>query len=183
MWKWYVIVCYNNLHSNNDCFDLLDEIFDLSSTTPEPPGLRYDLEFKIIDLGENFAAPRKGTPDYETLSNSIGDSFVPLFRKIPGYKKIIIKDLKGYETSYKIQRKLLLNWMFCRDKNNVIASMDLLLDKSVVEKGRSLADPDQSQLLNKEVYKTLQDSVNSGRVGNLKLDRSYFVFEPQSCKN
>lgn len=61
--------------------------------------------------------------------------------------------------------------------------MNLLLDKSVVEKGRSLADPDQNQLHNKEVYKTLQDSVNSGRVGNLKLDRSYFVFEPQSSKN
>lgn len=60
--------------------------------------------------------------------------------------------------------------------------MNLLLDKSVVEKGRSLADPDQSQLHNKEVYKTLQDSVNSGRVGNLKLDRGYLVFEPQSCK-
>lgn len=61
--------------------------------------------------------------------------------------------------------------------------MNLLLDKSVVEKGRSLADPDQSQLHNKEVYNTLQDSVNSGRVGNLKLDRTYFVFEPQSSKS
>lgn len=73
-----------------------DDILDVSSTTtPEPPGLGYDLQFKIVDLGENFVAPRKGTPDYETFSNSIADSFAPLFKKIPGYKKVIIKDLKG----------------------------------------------------------------------------------------
>lgn len=60
--------------------------------------------------------------------------------------------------------------------------MNLQLDKSVVEKGRSLADPDQSESYNKEVYKTIQDSVNSGRIGALKVDPQYFVFEPQSCK-
>lgn len=77
-------------------YHILDEIFDqLSSTTPEPPGLGYDLQFKIVDLGENFVPPQKGTPDYETLSNTIADSFVPLFKKIQGYKKVIVKNLKG----------------------------------------------------------------------------------------
>lgn len=60
--------------------------------------------------------------------------------------------------------------------------MNLQLDKAVVEKGRSLADPDQNDSYNKEVYKTIQDSVNSGRVGALKVDPQYFVFEPQSCE-
>lgn len=77
------------------CFSSDEILLEVSSTTPEPPGLGYDLEFKIVDLGENFVAPRKGTPDYETLSNSIADSFAPLFKKIPGYKKVIIRDLKG----------------------------------------------------------------------------------------
>lgn len=70
----------------------------------------------------------------------------------------------------------------CRENNNVLALMSLQLDKAVVEKGRSLTDPDQNELHNKEVYKTLQDSVNGGRVGALKIDPQYFVFEPQSCK-
>lgn len=60
--------------------------------------------------------------------------------------------------------------------------MNLQLDKSVVEKGRSLDDPDQSNIYNKEVHRTIQDSVNSGRVGALKVDPQYFVFEPQSCE-
>lgn len=73
-----------------------DDVYDVPTTTPEPPGLDYNLEFKIVDLGENFAAPKPGTQGYEDLSNSISDSFEPLFKKIPGYKRIVIEDLKEY---------------------------------------------------------------------------------------
>lgn len=66
----------------------------MPTTTPEPPGLAYNLEFKIVDLGENFVAPKVGTPDYETLTNTISDNFEPLFKKIPGYKRIVVEDLK-----------------------------------------------------------------------------------------
>lgn len=71
---------------------------------------------------------------------------------------------------------------FFREDNNVVALMNLQMDKNTIEKGRSLNDPDQTERYNKEVYKTIQESVNSGRVGALKLDPQYLVFEPQSCK-
>lgn len=58
--------------------------------------------------------------------------------------------------------------------------MNLQLDKAMAEKGRSLSDDTDSN--DEQVHKLLQESVGSGRVGNLKVDPQYLVFEPQSCK-
>lgn len=69
-------------------------MYDIPTTTPEPPGLTYNLEFKIVDLGENFVAPKPGTQEYESLTNTISDNFEPLFKKIPGYKGVVVEDLK-----------------------------------------------------------------------------------------
>lgn len=63
-------------------------------TTQEPPGLDYNVKVKIIDLGENFQVPKHGTIQYEELTNSIDENFQPLFKKIPGYKRLIIEDIK-----------------------------------------------------------------------------------------
>lgn len=62
----------------------------------------------------------------------------------------------------------------------MVANLNLQLDKSLAEKGRSLSDNTDSN--DEQVHKILQESVGSGKVGNLNLDPSYLVFEPQSCK-
>lgn len=58
--------------------------------------------------------------------------------------------------------------------------MNVQVDKATAEKGRSLSDGPESN--DEQVHKLLQDSVGSGKVGNLKVDPAYLVFEPQSCK-
>lgn len=55
--------------------------------------------------------------------------------------------------------------------------MNLQLDKAAAEKGRSLDNGDN---MDEQVHKLLQQSVGSGRVGNLKVDPQYLVFEPES---
>lgn len=66
--------------------------------------------------------------------------------------------------------------MFCRDQDNVIAKLNLELDKAQLERGRSLEDSQTS------VEQVLQETVAAGRVGALTLDPAYLVFEPQQCK-
>lgn len=58
--------------------------------------------------------------------------------------------------------------------------MNLQLERPLAEKGRALAD--DTSAMDEKVHKLLQESVGSGRVGNLKVDPQYLVFEPQSCK-
>lgn len=66
-----------------------------------------------------------------------------------------------------------------RENNNIIAVMNLQLDKAAAEKGRALNSPEDTD---EQVHKVVQDSVGSGRIGNLKVDPQYLVFEPQSRK-
>lgn len=70
-----------------------DEVYDFVTTT-ESPGLGYTLEVKLIELGENFVAPKPGTIEYEDLSNSISNNFQPVFRNLPGYRRVVVEDLK-----------------------------------------------------------------------------------------
>jgi hypothetical protein len=61
-----------------------------------------------------------------------------------------------------------------------VVTINFQLENTNVEKGRSLteeADPNDEQ-----IHKILQESVGTGKVGNLKVDPGYLVFEPQSCK-
>lgn len=58
--------------------------------------------------------------------------------------------------------------------------MNLQVDKAMAEKGRSLSEDADSN--DEHIHKILQDSVGSGKVGNLKVDPAYLVFEPQSRK-
>lgn len=71
----------------------VDEDYD-APTTQEPPGLGYNLKVKIVDLGENFIIPEPGSLQFDDLSSRINENFLPLFKKVPGYKRIIIEDLK-----------------------------------------------------------------------------------------
>lgn len=58
--------------------------------------------------------------------------------------------------------------------------MNLQLDKAMVEKGRALSDPEEHD---EQVERIIKDSILTGRVGALKVDKEYFVFEPLSCKS
>lgn len=69
-------------------------------------------------------------------------------------------------------------WISYREDNQLVAHLNLQLDKAMAEKGRSLSDDPDSH--DEQVHKLLQESVGSGRVGNLKVDPAYLVFEPQS---
>jgi hypothetical protein len=128
-------------------------------TTTESPGISYNVVVKVIDLGENFIMPKPRTSQYGELSNSISDNFKPIFTKIPGFRKAAVEDLK-------------------EDGNDLVVTINFQLENTNVEKGRSLteeADPNDEQ-----IHKILQESVGTGKVGNLKVDPGYLVFEPQS---
>lgn len=71
-----------------------DDLFDDALTTPEPPSLTYNMELKIVDLGDNFHAPEPGTVQFEELSNIINDNVKPLFKKLPNYKELMVQEIK-----------------------------------------------------------------------------------------
>lgn len=75
---------------------------------------------------------------------------------------------------------LKIYYLFDRENKQLVASMNVQLDKAAVEKGRALSDDTQGNDGN--VYKILQESVQSGKIGNLKVDPKYLVFEPVSSK-
>ncbi|ERL91743.1 hypothetical protein D910_09069, partial [Dendroctonus ponderosae] len=133
------------------------EVYDYVTTT-ESPGLGYTVQVKLIELGENFVAPKPGTIEYEDLSTSISNNFQPVFRSLPGYRRLIVEQLND-------------------ESNNIVAVMNLQLDKAMAEKGRALSEGEDT---NEQVHKAVQESVGSGRIGNLKVDPRYLVFEPQS---
>lgn len=49
---------------------------------------------KIVDLGDNFQAPKPGSIEYDDLSNTIRDNFKPVFENLSGYKRIMIENLE-----------------------------------------------------------------------------------------
>jgi hypothetical protein len=63
-----------------------------------------------------------------------------------------------------------------RSDDKVLAKMNVVVDKAQYEKGRSLKE-DISP-----VEKTLQETVATGKVGNLAVDPGYLVFTPQECE-
>lgn len=69
---------------------------------------------------------------------------------------------------------------FYSDEHNLVAKLNLQLERPNVDKARSLAE--DTSKTDEKVHKVLQDSVGSGKVGNLKVDPQFLIFEPQSCK-
>lgn len=52
------------------------------------------MEVKLINLGDGFIAPIPGSSDFEVISNTISDSFGPVFNKLPGYYQIRLVELQ-----------------------------------------------------------------------------------------
>lgn len=63
-------------------------------TTTAPPRLHYDIEVKLVNLGDGFIAPAPDSPDFEVISNTISESFGPVFEKLPGYYQVRLDELR-----------------------------------------------------------------------------------------
>lgn len=66
---------------------------DFEVTTPEPPMLGYNVEIKIVNLGENYQTPKPGTEEYRTFSNIIENNLRSIFKRVPGYKKMVVENV------------------------------------------------------------------------------------------
>ncbi|KAK9694170.1 hypothetical protein QE152_g33703 [Popillia japonica] len=149
------------ISSEKICIKSCDNELDDGGTSNEiadnPNNLKYNVEIKIVELGENFKIPKPNSVDYEDLTNQINDNFKPLFKKIPGYRKFKITDIR-------------------EDNKNIIASMDFQIDKSVAGQGRSFEDDTAHD---EEVEKIIKDSIVSGTIGRFTVDKNHLNFEPQ----
>nr|ARK19817.1 monooxygenase DBH-like protein [Ampulex compressa] len=125
-------------------------------STVAPPRWHYDVEVKLVNLGDGFVAPEEGTPDFEVISNTISDSFGPIFEKLPGYHEVRLTELKRDEK-----------------QNGAIARMNLVLDKYEA-KGRSLRPLDT----NAAAEKALREALMTGKVGALSVDPQYMMIKP-----
>lgn len=68
----------------------------------------------------------------------------------------------------------------------MIAKMNVLFDKAMYEKGRSL-DTSNNKLVDekdegKAIEKAIKDSLASGKVGSLSVDPNFLDFEPLGSK-
>ena len=63
-------------------------------TTPAPPRLYYDVEVRLVNLGDGFKVPLPESEDFDHLSNMIENSFSPPLEKVPGFHKVELSELK-----------------------------------------------------------------------------------------
>ncbi|XP_046744465.1 uncharacterized protein LOC124410271 isoform X6 [Diprion similis] len=131
-----------------------DEFDEDAPTTPGPPRLVYDFEVKLLDLGDGFQAPDPNTPEFETISNTISDSFRPALSKVPGFYEVKLNQLER------------------SDGESIVAKMNLIVDKNE-EKGRALRPEDTEAMARGALNETLV----TGRVGTLRVDPQYLVFK------
>lgn len=62
------------------------------STTPAPPRLAYNVKVKLTNLGVNFQTPKRGSPDFDTLANTVGTGFSHVLSKTPGFHNLEVDD-------------------------------------------------------------------------------------------
>lgn len=78
-----LIIIINVFHSETE-----------EQTTPAAPRLHYDIEVKLVNLGDGFVAPAPESPDFEIISNTVSESFGPVLEKLPGYYQIRLDELQ-----------------------------------------------------------------------------------------
>lgn len=62
-------------------------------TTPEPPSLGYEVEMKIVNLGENYQTPKPGSEEFRQFSSVVESSMKNVFRRMPRYKRTIVDNI------------------------------------------------------------------------------------------
>lgn len=66
------------------------------SGTPAPDRLAYAVAVKLMNLAEGFDAPRRGSNEFNELSNTISDTFNGVLNKVPGYHKVDVLEFEKY---------------------------------------------------------------------------------------
>ncbi|XP_018044703.1 PREDICTED: uncharacterized protein LOC108684748 isoform X3 [Atta colombica] len=127
-----------------------EEIED-QSTYP-PPRFYYDVEVKLVSLGDGFVIPESDSPDFELISNKISENFEPVFKMLPDYYHVHLNELRK------------------DNERGVIARMNLIIDRTEI-KGRSLKPADTDL----EAEKALREAVVKGQVGIFGVDPQYLV--------
>lgn len=79
------------IYTTFEC-SLADE--EEGATTPSPPRLFYDVEVRLVNLGDGYRAPLPGSPDFEDISNTIAGSFSPALAKVPGFHQLKLSELR-----------------------------------------------------------------------------------------
>lgn len=58
----------------------------------EKPKLAYNVEVKLLNVGENFHAPEPGSADFDILANTVTAPFKMKLAKFPGFQKLDVVD-------------------------------------------------------------------------------------------
>ncbi|XP_057333014.1 uncharacterized protein LOC130672435 isoform X4 [Microplitis mediator] len=129
---------------------------DDDTMTAAPPGIDYEVEVKLVNLGDGFKTSQFGTQEFEITSNRISGDFEPTFKnKIPGFYATQLSELKR------------------NDDNGIIAKMNVIIDKNIDKEHAS--KPSETLMLIEQV---LKEAVLTGKIGSLRVDPNYLVVRP-----
>ncbi|KAG8041160.1 hypothetical protein G9C98_002148 [Cotesia typhae] len=133
----------------------IDEPDDYDMMTAAPSGIDYEVEVKLVNVGDGFKASQFGTQEFEITSNRISDDFEPTFKdKIPGFYRTQLTELKK------------------NDDNGIIAKINVIVEKN--EKGQAV-NPEDTLMM---IEGVLKEALLTGRIGSLRVDPNYLVVKP-----
>ncbi|KAB7506882.1 hypothetical protein Anas_02118 [Armadillidium nasatum] len=122
------------------------------TTTPRPPELIYNVEFKITNTAKNIEIPKRGTEQYSSMVNNILTSAEGVFQKIPGF---VVVDRKRMLIILKVSARVTVDKEMHEEKHGPVKT------------------PEEEEEATQRVRDILDESVKSGRVGNLYVDPSF----------
>ncbi|CAG0924291.1 unnamed protein product, partial [Notodromas monacha] len=129
-----------------------------TTTTTAKPQMMMDVELKFIDVGDDFKIPRKNSPEFNELSERVKRSVTSALTSVPGFEDVSVSDFEESE------------------EKELIAKLVVTLDHDTVSKeykGRKTGG--ESEKAKAMVKQALQDSVEKGHVGELRVDPQYLI--------
>ena len=60
----------------------------LVTSSSSPLRLSYNVEVKMVNLGENFQIPTCGSPEFDILANTVSNGFSGALGELPGFYKL-----------------------------------------------------------------------------------------------
>lgn len=80
---------------------------DDDKMTSVPPGIDYEVEVKLVNVGDGFKTSQFGTQEFEITSNRISGDFEPTLKnKIPGFYATQLSELKRYSFFFYLYLKI-----------------------------------------------------------------------------
>lgn len=89
-----IIILYS-LFLNFGIYLFLEEDWE-SATTTTAPKAAFNIAIKLVKLGENFVVPPAGSPDFDTLANTVTSGFKKTLTKLPEFYKISVDEFAQY---------------------------------------------------------------------------------------